>query len=164
MKDDGEIDHGAAEKAEDKISESAREEYASQRPDAEEQAELLAQHKHHLIRQTTSKITESEEVADGMVAETEAEIPDTYCFTCEEWIGLSGVDLRGKPRSRKDAYYLEGPPSEVSEARQQVRDGLADLTEAVASTVPHVDDAQDALEFIEQEREQAEQRIAEGAR
>ena len=155
---DGEVDR-VPDDADERIAEAYTAGLESQRPDSDWRAELLADHEHHLVRDTTSKLTETEEIGPGMVAEKEADIPDTFCFTCEEWVGLSGVDLRGRPRSRKEAYYLGGPPREVENARQEVRDGLANLVASIVSTVPHVDDADEALAFIETEREKAEGRL-----
>jgi hypothetical protein len=147
------------EDLEERITEDYREEILEQKPDEEERKRLLAQHQNHLVRETTSRYSVDEN-PDGPVEITKvAEAPDTYCFTCEEWVGLSGLELTGTPRSRKDAYYLGGPPQEVVEARRSVRDSLADMVERVAATVPRVESTEDAMDFIEAEQEKARERV-----
>lgn len=147
------------EDVEESLQSAKRDEIASERPDEEQRQQILDEHRHHLVRRTTSQVTEEEEIEPGMIAETTAEVEDIYCFDCEAWIGISGVDLRGTPRSRADAYYLGGPPDAVVEAREDVGDTLADLAYRVMRDVPTVEDADDALDWIEGELEQARDRV-----
>lgn len=141
------------EDPEKQFTQKHRDELEDRRPDEDERKRLLAEHEGHLVRQTTSKRTETEEIGSGMVAEKTAEIPDMYCFTCSEWVGLSGVELRGTPRSRADAFYLGGMPQEVLRAKQTVAEGLNDLAYRVRREVGHVDGVDEAFEFVETELE-----------
>ena len=81
-------------------------------------------------------------------------VRDAYCFTCNEWVGLSGIELRGTPRSKTDAYYLSGPPADVIEARETVRERLGDLAEYALKNVEQLETAEDAFEFIGEQHEQ----------
>jgi len=148
------------ETPESRLQQEHREELQSKRLSDTEQKQIREAHQHHLIRPTTSKLTNTEKLAEDIEADT-AEIPDTYCFTCEEWLGFSGVNLQGRPRSRKEAYYLGGPPESVQNANAEIRESLADLTELVVETVPHITTAEDALNFIGTELERAENRVQE---
>lgn len=144
---------GHAEDAEQKMSDALLDELKARRPDEEERERLLGDHEGHLVRHTTSKRTETEEIGAGMVAEKTAEIPDTYCFTCEEWVGLSGADLRGTPRSKTDAFYLGGMSKEVRSAKQTVVKGLDDLIYRVKRDVGHINSVEEAREFVATELE-----------
>lgn len=158
---DGGVEVAAPEDVEEEITADYRQVLKSKEPSPSKKAELRAKHRHHLVRDTTSRYTVTDQPAEGIQIDKSAEVPDLYCFTCEEWVGLSGVDLRGTPRSRKDAYYLGGPPGEVVDARKTVRNTLADLVASVASTVPTVEDADDAFDFIEGEQQKARERVKE---
>lgn len=141
------------ESATESVEDAVREDLAEQRPDEAEREQLLEAHRHHLVRATTSQLTTQEDTDAPVTLETTAEVPDTFCFTCEAWIGLSGVDLRGRPRSKADAYYLDGPPEGVLDAEETVRDHLADLAAHVLETVEHVENVEDALEFVGDQHE-----------
>ena len=144
------------------VTESVRQELEEQEPTQEQKENLLSDHNGHLVRETTSKLSvESPDLPPGVEIDADAEIPDTYCFTCGEWVGLSGVNLRGRPRSRTEAYYLGGAPDSVRKARSEVADSVADLVESVTVAVPHVNGAKDALDFINAEMEKAEARLDE---
>jgi len=139
-----------SEPAGESVSDSLREELEAQEPTDEKKHELREEHEGHLVRDTTSKLTvDSLDVGPGMVVEAKAEIPDTYCFTCEKWVGLSGVELRGTPRSRSDAYYLGGMPMDVLRAKNGATKTLNDLAEALIDRVEILEDREDAHEFIE---------------
>ena len=141
-------------KAEESVSESLRSDLEAQEPTDGEKEALREEHQGHLVRDTTSKLSiDSPEIAPGMEIDAQAEIPDTYCFGCEEWIGLSGVNLRGKPRSRSDAYYLGGMPTDVLHAKDGVTETLNDLSEKLIERVENVSDRKEALRFIETELE-----------
>jgi hypothetical protein len=144
---------------EESVSADLREEMEAKEPNAEQKAELRAQHRHHLVRDTESKLTIEVDVGEELGAEATVTVPDTYCFTCDEWVGFSGVDLRGTPRSRDDAYYLGGPPEGVGVARDSVTDATAELVQTVVRNVPHAETVDDALDFIETELEQARARV-----
>lgn len=138
------------ELVEGSVSDSLREELEAQEPTDEKKRELWQEHECHLVRDTTSKLAvDSPDVGLGMEVEAKAEIPDTYCFTCEEWIGLSGVDLRGTPRSRSDAYYLGGMPMDVLRAKNGATKTLNELAEALTDRVEILNDREDAHQFIE---------------
>jgi hypothetical protein len=49
----------------------------------------------------------------------------------------------------------------VQNANAEIRESLADLTELVVETVPHITTAEDALNFIGTELERAENRVQE---
>lgn len=137
---------------ESRIENDTREELEASRPSVDERQTLLGEHHHHLVRETTSQVTLLE--GDGIQIETTIEARDIYCFTCEEWVGISGVELTGTPRSKADAFYLRGPPPDVQEAEDLVRDQLASLAEHVLETVDHIEDAEDAVEFVGDQHEQ----------
>lgn len=144
---DGGIDPDGIE---DQVSESLLERLKDQEPSDERKAELRAAHRHHLVRATTSQLALDHDIGlDGVEVDATAEIPDTYCFTCGEWVGLSGIDLSGTPRSRRDAYWLHGPPEEIVRARDAVDDGLVRLANRVMADAPMLDTPADAIEFIE---------------
>jgi len=148
MKDatNSEQDAGGVEKS---VSESVRQDLEEQEPSEAEKQRLRQQHEGHLVRDTTSKLAvESPDVGLGMEVEAKAEIPDTYCFTCDEWIGLSGVDLRGTPRSRSDAYYLGGVPVDVLHAQNGTAKTLNELADRLTDRVETVKDTADAYGFI----------------
>lgn len=135
------------------FAEQFRQELEEQAPSDDEVEELLKQHQHHLVRRTTSRHTKKRSVGKDdlelLKVEGTTEVPDMYCFTCGEWVGLSGVDLRGTPRSRGDAFYLDGEPEAVEDARAVVLIGLRRLAAHVADEVPHVETSADAVEFID---------------
>jgi len=111
---------------------------------------IEGEHKHHQIRMTTTKM-----VLDiGDFAEVQMEIEDTYCFTCGEWLCSQGIEPRGTPRSKKDAWWVAGPPEEVEEAREDCRDALAEMADEVVEKHPTVEDREEALGFIEDQIEQ----------
>lgn len=159
MSDDTHSGNGSERGHADEIEESVRAEMEAKEPSEARKEELREEHRNHLVRDTESDLTIDLDVAEGMGAEATVTVPDLYCFSCEEWVGLSGIDLRGTPRSRADAYYLDGAPEGVEDTRHRVTHDVADLVEMVAENVPHVGDAEDALEFIETEIEQAKERI-----
>lgn len=146
---------------EESVEGNVREWVRDQRPDEETRKELLREHAHHLVRDTESAYSRDHDSPNGVEINSTAYVEDTYCFTCEEWVGLSGVGLRGTPRSRADAYYLGGPPEDVREARAKVRDELGDLAEHALLNVEHVEDAEDAFAFIGEQHEQLTERVAE---
>jgi hypothetical protein len=131
--------------------------------------EASSDHKHHLIRPTTS--TRS---FDGALVEElglpeifhdvdgELTVEDIYCFTCEEWVGVSGVPLRGVPRSTEDAYYHRGAPQEVRELREEFRRTWREHIITTITEHPHVDTPAEAGEFITQLVEDATERVQEG--
>lgn len=133
---------------EERAEESAREQIEANRPNEDERRELLEEHRHHLVRDTTSKQTRTDGEESIVQLETTVEAPDTYCFTCEEWVGLSGLNLTGTPRSKTEAYYLGGPPADVADARETIRDNLHDLAAYALENVDHIDDAKAAFEFV----------------
>jgi hypothetical protein len=134
---------------EQSVSESVRTELGAQEPSKEEKDRLRQQHEGHLVRDTTSKLAvDSAEMGAGIEVDAQAEIPDTYCFDCEEWVGLSGVDLRGTPRSRADAYYLGGMPIDVLHAKNGTIETINELAEALLSKVDKLDNLDDAYAFI----------------
>lgn len=136
--------------------------FEEKEPSEEEKAELRKEHLHHEVRDTTSQLSvDAARDIPGVEVDAEIEVPDLYCFTCEEWVGLSGIELRGTPRSKKDSYYLGGPPEDVAEARQTVREHLTDLAEHALANVETVTDAEDALEFVEDEAERLSADLAE---
>ena len=136
------------------VSESVRERLESQEPGEDEKAKLRDEHDGHLVRDTTSQLqVDGAEVGPGVEAETTAQIPDTYCFTCEEWVGFSGVELRGTPRSRREAYYLGGMPQDVLSAKNGTAETLTELADALIERVGHIDTRSDAYEFVETELE-----------
>jgi len=164
-RDDGadEIPQDAEELEEqfnENVSESVRERLRAQRPDKETRAALLKSHVHHLVRTTESAHTVDRDTPEGIEIDATAHVEDTYCFTCGEWVGVSGVDLRGTPRSKADAHYLGGPPDDVREAREEIQDRLGDLAEHALLTVEHVETAADAFEFVGEQLEKVTDRAA----
>jgi len=140
---------------EESVSKSVSKELEAQEPAKEEKDQLRKEHKGHLVRDTTSKLTvDSINIDMDMKLNAQAEIPDIYCFDCEEWIGVSGVDLRGTPRSRNDAYYLDGMPTDVSHAKTGVIETLNELAEALLNRVDKLDNLDDAYTFIQTTLEQ----------
>jgi len=140
------------------VSESVREDLERQEPDDDEKQRLRQQHEGHLVRDTTSKLgVESTDVGPGVEVEAKAEIPDTYCFTCAEWVGLSGVNLRGTPRSRADAYYLGGVPVDVIHAQNGTAKTLNELAERLIDRVETIETTADAHQFIGTELEKLQQ-------
>lgn len=125
-----------------------------QEPPPERKAELRDEHTHHLVRETTSQLTMEADVGEGVEAEATAYVPDMFCFTCDEWVGLSGVELRGKPRSKDDAFYLGGPPESIENLRDKVHTEIADLAATVIDRHPSVDDPEDAADYVAEELEQ----------
>jgi len=140
---------------ESSVSGSIREKLQAEEPSEERKAELREQHVGHLVRRTTSKLSmDAPEVGAGMDVEATAEIPDIYCFTCEEWVGVSGVELRGTPRSRSDAYYLGGMPTDVLHAKNGAAKTLNELADALIDRVSHLNNRPEALDFIKAEIEE----------
>lgn len=144
---------------ESSLSDTIRDEYDGKALDGDERAQALADHQHHLVRNTKSTITLHPDIGPGVEANVTVTVPDTYCFTCGEWVGLSGVDLTGTPRSKHDAYYLGGPPESVSDLQHRVRHAVTHLTGTVLNRHPHIDDADEAAEFIADEIEQLSSRL-----
>jgi len=137
------------------MEDDLRARFEAKKPSAEERQQLREAHQHHLVRDTTSTLTvDPEDDMEGVEIESQVEIPDLYCFTCEEWVGLSGVDLTGTPRSRKDAYYLGGPPEDLREAREETRDELHDLAYRAMRDVEQVESLADGFEFVATQLEQ----------
>lgn len=140
---------------EEYVSDSLREELEAKEPSEDERQALREEHEGHLVRDTTSKLAvESPDVGPGMEVEAKAEIPDTYCFDCEEWIGLSGVNLRGTPRSRSEAYYLGGMPMDVLHGKNGTAKTLNELADRLTDRVERLDSRDDAYEFIGTELEE----------
>jgi len=140
---------------ESSVSDSMREKLQAEEPSEERKAELCEEHVGHLVRETTSKLSmDAPEVGPGMDVEATAEIPDIYCFTCEQWVGVSGVELRGTPRSRSDAYYLGGMPTDVLHAKNGAAKTLNELADALIDRVGHLNNRPEALDFIEAEIEE----------
>jgi len=144
---------------EDAISEDVREWVRGQRPNEEARRDLLQEHLHHLIRTTESAYTVDRDAPPGIEIDATVYVQDTYCFTCSEWIGLSGINLRGTPRSKADAYYFSGPPDDVVETRATVRERLGNLAEYALKNVDQLETAEDAFEFIGEQHEQVVERI-----
>jgi len=138
------------------LSEGVEEDLKAKEPSESEKKRRLREHRHHLVRSTTSKLSVEPAVSEGVEATATAEVPDTYCFICEEWIGTSGVELRGTPRSKADAYYLGGKPADVRAAENGTRDTLEELADALTERVEHIEDRSDAYEFVEAELERAQ--------
>lgn len=136
------------QQAEQSASETVRQELEEQRPSEEERKRLLRQHEGHQIRRTTSKLTETDELGDGMELEVEKEVLDIYCFTCEEWVGISGVELSGTPRSKADAYWLGGADGELAAARARATEAVADAAGEVIGEHPQIDSAEEAVQFV----------------
>lgn len=151
-----------AEELENSVSSNVRKWVREQKPDEDERRELLREHRHHLVRTTESAYTVDRDAPTGVEIEATAYVEDTYCFTCDEWVGTSGVDLRGTPRSKADAYYLGGAPENVLQARNSVRDHFDVLVDIVADTVDHIETTEDAMEFIGNEHEKVTAELAEG--
>jgi len=143
------------EGVEESVSKTLREDFEEKEASEEEKQALREEHEGHLVRNTTSKLAvESPEIGLGMEVEAKAEIPDTYCFDCDEWIGLSGVNLRGTPRSRSEAYYLGGMPMDVLHAKNGTAKTLNKLAGNLTDHVERLGDRADALQFIETELEE----------
>lgn len=139
---------------EEAVSEDVREWVREQQPDEETRRDLLQEHLHHLIRTTESAYTVNRDAPAGIEIDATVYVRDAYCFTCSEWVGLSGIELRGTPRSKADAYYFSGPPDDVLEARETVRERLGDLAEYALKNVDQIETAEDAFEFIGEQHEQ----------
>lgn len=139
---------------EESLSDSIKEKYGDQRLTGEERRDALSEHEHHLVRDTHSQITFHPESLGRIQPEVTATVPDTYCFTCEEWIGLSGLDLPGTPRSRAEAYYLDGPPGEVIDLQKRVHDSVTDLAGTIIDEHPDINTPAEAATFITSEIEQ----------
>lgn len=145
-----------SEDIESTLSEGVKEELEAKKPSESEKKQLLREHRHHLVRSTTSELSVEPEVSEGVEATATADVPDIYCFTCAKWIGISGVELRGTPRSKEDAYYLGGTPEDVCEARQTVREGIEDLSYQVLRDVDHIDSLADAYAFVQTQFEKTQ--------
>lgn len=140
---------------ETRINASLLDRFKAKEPSAEEKDALREAHEHHLVRDTTSKLTvDPDEEMAGVEIESQVEIPDLYCFTCREWVGLSGVDLSGTPRSKADAYYLDGPPEDLRQAREETRGELTDLAYRAMRDVEQVESVEDGFEFVATQLEQ----------
>jgi hypothetical protein len=149
---DGDTRHSAADELEAETSAEVRERLTEQEPSEDKKDELLADHWHHLVRFTTSRLSvEAGKDLPGVEVDATAEVPDAYCFSCDEWVGLSGVDLRGTPRSTADAQYLGGPPDDVLAGRESVRRTVASLCDHIAETVESVNGTAEAFEWVETE-------------
>jgi len=144
---------------EQSLSEQAREKYSEKELTGDERREALAAHHHHLVRDTESQVTFHPDVADGIESEVTVTVPDTYCFTCEEWIGVSGLDLTGTPRSSSEAYYLNGPPEAVNDLQNRVQDTVTDLAGTVIDTHPDIETPAEAATFITTEIEQIKDQL-----
>lgn len=146
-----------AEAIEGSVSESLREELKREEPTEAGKRKLREQHDGHLVRDTSSKLAiDSPDIAPGVEVDAKAEIPDTYCFTCGAWIGLSGVDLRGTPRSRSEAYYIGGMPADVLNAKNGTAKTLNELADALIDRVNTINDRDEAYRFIGTELEKME--------
>jgi hypothetical protein len=148
---------------EESVKHDVREWVRNQRPDKETQKELLTEHQHHLVRDTESTYSRSPDSPDGIKVETTAYVYDTYCFTCGEWVGISGIELRGTLRSRANAYYLGGPPDDVRQARAKIRDELQSLAEYALLNVDHVEDVEEAFAFVGEQHEKLTKEASEVA-
>lgn len=144
------------EDLESKVGGSIRDRLESQEPSEQEKEALRKTHNGHLVRDTTSTLTVDDVPA---MVEAKAKIPDTYCFTCEEWIGLSGIELAGTPRSKTDSYYLGGPPKAIRELRDVTRRKITDFCELIIASHPYIDSPERAAEFISDEIEQIQDRL-----
>lgn len=134
-----------------------KEELKEKEPSSEQKEELRGEHHGHLVRHTTSKLSMDVDMPEGVEVDATAEVPDTFCFTCEEWIGLSGVDLRGTPRSRQEAFYLGGMPPDVLSAKNGTAKTLNELAIALTDRVGHIEDREDAIQFIKTELQELEE-------
>ena len=109
---------GAEANLKDSISTDLRDRFMEEQLDKEEYKTALHEHVHHFVRETTSQVTvEPEEDTPGAEVTSTVTVEDVYYFTCDEWVGVSGVDLSRTLRLKADTYYLGGL-SEVLEARQ----------------------------------------------
>jgi hypothetical protein len=131
-----------------------------------EDPSAIGDHTHHLVRTTDTDQTLDADLAarndihDAVVqmlremdmsAQCQAEGVE-YCFTCNEWVG---VEFRGHLRSTEDAYYYMGPPPEVQELkRDAVREWREQMLE-VRNKHPHIDDLDEASDFLKQQVEEA---------
>ncbi|MDR5657298.1 hypothetical protein RH831_08905 [Halodesulfurarchaeum sp. HSR-GB] len=150
--DDAGVVHGGVE---EKASQAFREKLREKEPSEKEKDALLDEHDGHLIRHTDSQFSEKEDLGDGggIQMERTAQVSDTYCFTCEEWVGLSGVDLRGTPRSKADAFYYGGMPVEILQAKNGAAKTLNELAEALKDRLDRIENREEAYEFISDELE-----------
>jgi len=129
--------------------------FEAKEPSAEEKRDRREEHRHHLVRDTTSTLTVDDNPdMQGVEVTSTIEIPDLYCFTCKEWVGLSGVDLSGTPRSKADAYYLDGPPDDLQQARDETQSELLDLAYRAMRDVDRFESLEDGLEFVDGQIEQ----------
>lgn len=134
------------------VSADIRERFEEKEPSEEQKERLRDEHHGHLVRETTSRLTvDAAEELEGIEVDARVEIPDLYCFTCEEWVGVSGIDLRGTPRSKSEAYYLGGMPPDVLSARNGAAKTLNELADALTERVEHLNGRLDAFDFIETE-------------
>jgi len=130
----------------------------------------LEAHENHLLRATDTKQTldaalaEQNDVEDDVVQlmrtfsvspQFKAD-PVTYCFTCNEWIG---VEFRGHLRSTKDAYYYRGPPPEVQELKRRAVGEWKRQIIDVKAKHPNIDSVDEASEFIKQQVDEASDRL-----
>lgn len=138
---------------EDTITTELEEEIEQNKPDADECAELIREHVHHLVRRTQSKTT--------IEKDTPVEVPDMYCFTCGAWVGLSGVNLNGTPRSKREAFYLDGPPDAVAEIEETVDEAIIELASSVRNELPRMDSIEEAVGFIGDEIERIQDAVEE---
>lgn len=148
-----------SDEVEEVVSEDVRKWVREQRPDEETRQNLLQEHVHHLIRFTESAYSVERDAPQGVEIDATAYVEDAYCFTCGEWVGLSGIKLRGTPRSKADAFYFGGPPDDVLDAQATVRDRLGDLAEYALKNVDQLETAEDAFEFIGEQHEQVMGRL-----
>jgi hypothetical protein len=132
----------------------------------------LGTHENHLLRTTGTKQTldaalaEQNDLHDDAVrlmrdlsvsGELNAD-PVTYCFTCNEWVG---VEFRGHLRSTKDAYYYRGPPPEVQELKRRAVGEWKRQIIDVKHKHPNIDTVDEASEFIKQQVDEASDRLQE---
>lgn len=142
------------EEFEDSVGDLYREKAKDKRREISNEL-LLEKHRHHLVRETTSTKTFTERVGKGMEVESQITVEDMYCFTCEEWVGISGVDLSGTPWSKKNAYYIDGPPEELEKVKDETFDFLCSLCDNIVSNeeLDNVENVSDSIEIIEEELE-----------
>lgn len=152
-----EMTDSSSEDPEAEVASDVIAELESQEPSPSEKDSLRREHRTHLVRKTTSKLTLHPDTAPGIEVDAEVEVPDTYCFTCSEWIGLSGVDLRGTPRSRTDAFYLGEKPSAVRAAEHGTQETIRELADALIDRVEHLNTRADSFDFITMAIEQMDE-------
>ena len=134
-----------ADDLEASIEGNLHEEYEAKRLSDEAYKAALRDHEHHLVRETTSQVTiEPEEDTPGVEVTSTVTVVDMYCFTCEEWVGVSGVDLSGTPRSKNDAYYLGGPPEDLCKTREMTQEDLQDLAYRAVQDVDRFETVENA--------------------